>query len=310
MFADGVLLFPESMCDYGFPEAPRCEAPRCDARLQGAKRARSEDAEPPVFSRRQLMRMRNEDLAELLPEAERSLLKTKADMAERILERRVLRGIAVTPSPGASPGVTPPTTPSETPMVSDDPDMDSDFENSVAITLGFLKDFSPDSAALEPPPFCTGPTVPTDVNADDERAMPTQVTLQVITGGDTKYIDTIEEPSVAKIKSVMPPTAGYSYVWLVLQNAQFRLDVCYHPTKTGMVHKLICTLIRPSGKRVAYALPCCIVHEPTTGSVGLAVDTSALWAPGRMPEPNSPLTIFASWLEKYIGFRLVCLVPE
>ena len=308
MFNDGVLLFPESM--YSFSEEPLGAAER----RAFAKRARSE--EPRVFSRRQLMRMRNEDLTELLPEAERPKLTTKADMADRIMERRVLRGVAVAPSPVASPVATAPATPSETPMVSDDPDADpdadSDFESALAIAVGFLADESaaPGAVAAARPPFCSGPIVHPDVKAGDERTTPTQVTLQVITDGDMKFIDTIEEPSAEKVRSVMPPTAGYSYVWLVLQNAQFRLDFCYHPTETGMAHKLICTMIRPSGKRFAYALPCCIVHNAETGAVGIAMDTSRLWAPGMMPEPNSPLTIFASWLEKYTGFSLVCLISE
>jgi len=304
MFNDGVLLFPESM--YSFGEEPLGAAER----RAFAKRARSE--EPRVFSRRQLMRMRNEDLTELLPEAERPKLTTKADMADRIMERRVLRGVAVAPSPPASPPATAPVTPSETPMVSDDPDADSDFESALAIAVGFLADEAAAAGAVAAarPPSCSGPIVHTDVCAGDERTTPTQVTLQVITDGDTKFIDTIEEPSAEKVRSVMPPTAGYSYVWLVLQNAQFRLDFCYHPTETGMAHKLICTMIRPSGKRFAYALPCCIVHNADTGAVGIAMDTSRLWAPGMMPEPNSPLTIFASWLEKYTGFSLVCLISE
>jgi hypothetical protein len=309
MFTDGVLLFPESMYSFG-------EEPLGGARRAFAKRARSE--EPRVFSRRQLMRMRNEDLTELLPEADRPTLTTKADMADRIMERRVLRGVAVAPSPVASPVATAPATPSETPMVSDDPDADpdadSDFESALAIAVGFLADEaaapSAGAVAAARPPSCSGPIVQPDVKAGDERTMPTQVTLQVITDGDMKFIDTIEEPSAEKVRSVMPPTAGYSYVWLVLQNAQFRLDFCYHPTETGMAHKLICTMIRPSGKRFAYALPCCIVHNADTGAIGIAMDTSRLWAPGMMPEPNSPLTIFASWLEKYTGFSLVCLISE
>jgi len=291
------MMFPENM--FNFREAPPL----------GAKRARSE--EPRVFSRRQLMRMRNEDLARMIPEAERPELTKKADLTARIMERRALAGVAVSPSPAASSPASPPVTPSETPMVSEDPDMDleSDFESALAIAAGLLADAA-DAADAARPPFASGPIVQPDVKAGDERTMPNEVTLQVITDGDLKFIDTTEEPSLEKVRSVMPPGAGYSYVWLVLQNAQFRLDFCYHPNETGLAHKLICTMIRASGKRFAYALPCCIVHSAETGAIGLGVDTTHLWAPGRMPEPNSPLTIFASWLEKYAGLCLVCLIPE
>ena len=255
------------------------------AAAAAAKRARSEEPEPKpkIMSRRQLMRLSKR-------------ARTSSPFAERIAKRSVLHGIAVAPSPLASPAASPP----ETPTGSDDPDSLSDGDSG----------HGPVPAPAPATPFGSRPIVPTNIDNDDARATPTKITLQVITGGEMQLIDTIDDATAAEIRSVMPPTAGYSYVWLVLENAQFRLDICYHPTEMGMVHELICTIIRPTGKRTAFPLSCCVVHDPATGDIGLATDTSHMWSPGVMPEPNSPLSIFASWLQKYVGFSLVCLVPE
>lgn len=259
----------------------------CLSSSAAAKRARSEEPEPKpkILSRRQLMRLSKR-------------ARTSSPFAERIAKRHVLRGIAVTPSPLVSPAASPP----ETPTGSEDPDSLSDGDSGHGP--------APAPSPAPATPFGSRPVVPTDINNDDARATPTKITLQVITGGDMQLIDTIDDATAAEIRSVMPPTAGYSYVWLVLENALFRLDLCYHPMETGMAHELICTIIRPSGKRTAFPLSCCVVHDPASGDIGLATDTSHMWSPGVMPEPNSPLSIFASWLQKYVGLSLVCLVPE
>jgi hypothetical protein len=263
----------------------------CLSSSAAAKRARSEEPEPKpkILSRRQLMRLSKR-------------ARTSSPFAERIAKRSALRGIAVTPSPLASPAASPP----ETPTGSEDPDSLSDGDSGPAPAPVLALAPVPAPAT----PFGSRPVVPTNIDNDDARATPTKITLQVITGGDMQLIDTIDDASAAEIRSVMPPTAGYSYVWLVLENALFRLDLCYHPMETGMAHELICTIIRPTGKRTAFPLSCCVVHDPATGDIGLATDTSHMWSPGVMPEPNSPLSIFASWLQKYVGFSLVCLVPE
>lgn len=296
---------------------PPAKRPRTEARGAAKRPSR-----PVVYSRRQLLRMRNEELVRLLPDGAASASFKKRQLAALVLSGAPLRGVAVTPSP------TP--TPVASPQVSDDPDDDDDPDGLDALLEEFLpsetlaeggdasdatEEFAPRNSDIwrKPvalPPFGALPVVASEVYDDDDRALPTEVRLMTVTDGAHQFIDTNEHALPGEIRAALVPTSGYSDVWVVIKNGRLHLDLYYHPTQRGMSHKLILTSIRRDATRVAYALPCMVVHSPTTGDVGLAMETSGLWPPTTQPDPNSPLSIFSAWLKEYTGFHMVCLVPE
>lgn len=305
------------------PSPPPAKRPRTDAIAAVAARgaAKRPSRRPIVYSRRQLLRMRNEDLVRLLPAGAASARFKKHQLAALVLSGAPLRGVAVTPSPT--------TTPVASPQVSDDPDDDDDpdgldalleeFIPSETLTGGDASDatdeFAPRNSDVwrKPvalPPFGALPVVSSEVYEDDDRALPTEVRLMTVTDGAHQFIDTNEHALPGEIRAALVPTSGYSDVWVVIKNGRLHLDLYYHPGQRGMSHKLILTSIRRDATRVAYALPCMVVHSPTTGDVGLAMETSGLWPPTTQPDANSPLSIFSAWLKEYTGFHMVCLVPE
>lgn len=140
---------------------------------------------------------------------------------------------------------------------------------------------------------------------------PTEILLNRIYGSGSapSVIDTVEDASPFEIQRTLPPSAGYSYVWLMMSGGggggggDLRVDLYYKPQERGMVHQLMVAYPRPAdGAKVVYALPCQVVHHPVTRELGLAVEPSGLWPPTVM---SAALRTALNWVTVYTGFRVL-----